>query len=281
MNDKLFGLIGFPLKHSFSLMIHRTAYELLGMEYDYNLFELRPGRLDHFVTNLPEKLSGFNITFPFKEDIYSYLTDCDEIVQIIKCCNTVLIKDTQFYGYNTDVNGISYTCGKLCKKEKIKRVLIFGAGGAAKAAAYTLATQFNVKEFHILSRLPVPRPGFGFIRESEISFYPFDYRERREIVGKCDLVINCTPLGMFPNNSTSPVNDIKELHPGQHIFDMVYNPAETKLMQQAKIAGATAVNGLEMLIVQAAEAFKIFTGREMPINEVHNRVIPEISKRTR
>ncbi len=268
MHEKRFGLAGFPLEHSFSPAIHNNAYRILNLPYNYDLLEISPDDLDRFLENPPNGLYGFNVTIPFKEKIFHYLAEKEKIVDTIRCCNTVLIKQGKFHGFNTDVFGINETLNKLLDGRAINSAAVFGAGGAAKEAVYTLSKYFNVKRIHIICREPETRTGFDFVPTEEISFCSFDYNGQKIIIKEADLIINCTPLGMYPNCGISPLEDAILLRPGQFVFDMVYNPAETKLLTQAKTAGAKAVNGLEMLLVQAAKSFRIFTDLEMPYDKV-------------
>jgi len=279
MKKKIFGLAGFPLGHSFSPLIHNTAFNLLGLDCDYRLFECEPSGLPGLIARLRMESSGFNVTIPHKERIFGLLDHCNDVVEALKCTNTVLVKDGKLHGYNTDIHGIAQTIRQLCNQAPIKSVLIFGAGGAAKAAVYTLAAQFGTHEFHILCRKPekVWRQNFDFAGEAAIGFYSFDDSKCTDIIASSDLLINCTPLGMHPNVSASPLPEGAELHSGQFVFDMVYNPLRTLFMQQAKKAGAAVIGGLEMLIAQAAESFRIFTGHKMPIDEVRARLTEYIT----
>jgi len=229
---KKFGLIGKTLKHSFSKPIH----SLLG-DYSYELYEIKPEDIKEFV--LSGKLDGFNVTIPYKKDVIPYLDYVDERAKAIGAVNTVVYRNGKVLGFNTDFDGIKYMLDRAGIVVKDKNVLILGSGGTS-ATARAVATSLGAKSVKILSRT------------GEIN-----YDNYKDTAKESEVVINTTPVGMYPNNYECKI-DLSAFSMLTGVADAVYNPALTKLLYQAKQRGVAYSNGLPMLVAQAKYAMEKF-----------------------
>ncbi len=234
---KKFGLIGQPLSHSFSPEIHK----LLG-DYEYKLYPLGPERLGDFIKN--NSLSGFNVTIPYKSDVMPYCSKLSKRAESVGCVNTVIKQaDGSYFGDNTDYLGFSAMLGKDAEKLMGKKVLILGNGGTAKAVCAVLY------DLGIGNVITVSRTGEN--NYSNISRHFDAY-----------LIVNTTPVGMYPKNGESVI-DLAPFAECALVLDMIYNPAKTALLLQAEKLGIPCQNGLYMLVFQAKEASRLFTGEQI------------------
>lgn len=249
-----YGCIGKKLGHSFSAVIHAK----LG-DYDYRLCELTETELIEFMTN--KIFKGINVTIPYKETVIPFLDRIDESAKKIGAVNTVVNSNGVLTGYNTDFYGMS----ELLKKGGItladKNVFILGTGGTSKTAR-AVAKSLGAAEINVVSRNP---------HNGEIS-YDEMYRRSAEV----EVIINTTPVGMFPKSDASPVNP--EKFPNlSGAADAVYNPLTTEFISRARVCGANAVNGLYMLVAQAAKAAELFFN-DKTMTDKTNFVFSEIFK---
>ena len=262
---KIYGLVGYPVKHSLSPLMHNAAFQALKINAKYLLFEKRPQDLEDFLHSLAkENIYGLNITIPYKEKILDFVSLDKESFYLrqIKAVNTIVLENGIWKGFNTDIPGFSKDL-----KENIdptnKRVAILGAGGGARAVAYVLANA----------------------GAREISIYDIDKKKSKEVanmikslfmnfrissvddigqldINQKDLLINATPIGL---KDTDPCL-IKEemLHKDLFVYDLIYNPGETKLLLLAKKRGVRTSNGLKMLLYQGMLSFSIWTNKDAP-----------------
>lgn len=248
-NIRQLGLIGFPLSHSFSKKYFSEKFEKEGLsDFNYELFPLEQ------ITELPQLLKstpnieGLNVTIPYKEKVLPYLDEMDEAAAKVGAVNTIIIRDGQLKGYNTDVYGFEISLRALLSKDPSPsseiKALVLGTGGASKAVIYVL------EKLEIFYQLVSRKKQKDYLTYNSLSATKFkDYR----------LVINTTPLGMSPNYQTCP--DLPyDATTDQHFFyDLVYNPAETLFLKKGAQQGASIKNGLEMLILQAEKSWNIWT----------------------
>jgi len=271
---RLYGLVGFPIKHSLSPCMHNAAFLKLKIKAKYKLFELRPEQFSDFLSSLKKKnIFGFNITYPYKEQILKFLNTKSSAVKEIGAANTVIVeKDGKLKGFNTDFLGFSAHLKEL--KVKPKRVALIGAGGAAKAVCFALAKSkidelyiYDIDKFKSLSLFKKLNSSFP-----EIKFNVAMRIEDLEIANK-DLLINASPVGM---RSTDPcLINPQELHIGLFVYDLIYNPAETKLISLAKQCNVNFSNGLGMLLYQGVFAFRHFSGRAAPVKIMREALLKE------
>lgn len=251
MNGK-FGLIGRTLKHSYSKKIHA----LLG-EYPYGLFEIEPSGLENFVNS--GELSGYNVTIPYKKDIIKYLDVVDKNALDIGAVNTVVIRDGKKCGYNTDFLGMKYMLARAGITLKDKTVMILGSGGTSNTAR-AVASDGGAKKIIIVSR------------SGEVN-YTTCYEQ-----SDVNVIINATPVGMYPDNYSSPI-DLSKFPRLEGVADVVYNPNTTALTHMAKSLGIKSANGLPMLVAQAKYAMELFCDEKV-LDGVIEDIIEKLSKET-
>lgn len=248
-----YGLIGEKLTHSFSKEIHN----LLG-GYDYELCELKENELDTFFKK--KDFCGINVTIPYKTSVIKYLDYIDEATQQIGAVNTVVNKGGKLFGYNTDAFGLSSLIKKNGADLKGKKVLILGGGGTTKTAFF-VAQKSGAKCVIRVSRTEKE----GFVT----------YTEARELHTDANVLINTTPVGMYPDTEKSPI-DISEFNRLEAVFDAIYNPLNSRLILAARQRGIIAAGGLYMLVAQAYKSAELFSGKsidESLIDKTYKQVL--------
>jgi len=239
-----FGLIGRNISYSFSEEYFTKKFNELGIsDCKYSTFDLKEiSELKKLLKSNPN-LKGFNITIPYKENILEFLDDIDESAKFINAVNTVLISEGKLIGYNTDTFGFR-TSIKPFFEPQHRKALILGTGGAAKAIASVLK-ELDV-DFFFVSRNPQ--------NENEVSYSDLT----KEAITNFPFIINCTPIGTFPDIDVAPNIPYEGITSKHLLYDLVYNPEETKFLKNGKEMGASIVNGLSMLHHQAEEAWRIW-----------------------
>jgi shikimate dehydrogenase len=242
---RLFGLIGYPLSHSFSKKFFTEKFEKEGLrDCWYELFPIPSiDELPALVKKHPD-LCGFNITIPYKEQVLPFLDDKNDIVKKINACNCVIIKDGKLQGHNTDVAGFELALQQYLQPSH-KKALILGTGGASKAVEFVLEKRGI--DYKYVSRKPIA----GHYSYEQII---------PAIIKEYTLIINTTPLGMYPNVNEAPPVPYESLTKAHYLFDLVYNPEKTLFLQKGEEKGAAIKNGYEMLVIQAEESWKIWNG---------------------
>ncbi|HEU0110405.1 MAG TPA: shikimate dehydrogenase [Flavisolibacter sp.] len=238
-----FGLIGKTLKHSFSKKYFTQKFRDNNItNCTYESFELQSiDLLPQLIEDHPD-LEGLNVTIPYKEQVLPFLSNADHIVSAIGACNCIKIEGKKLFGFNTDVVGFKNSLQPKLGVQHTK-ALILGTGGAAKAVEYTLK-ELNIN-YLIVSRKQSPHTvNYTSIDDTLIS----DYK----------LIINTTPLGMYPDVGTYPDIPYKTISSEHLLFDLVYNPEKTVFLKKGEEQGAQIVNGLEMLVLQAEESWRIW-----------------------
>ena len=240
---KIFGLIGKNIDYSFSRSYFREKFETNKLDCSYKNFDLET--IDSFIELKKncKVFSGFNVTIPYKEVILPYLDYIDEEAKRIGAINTIKIKNNKLIGYNTDHYGFKESLVKYLKPHH-KTALILGTGGASKAVAFALR-ELGIK-FEYVSRTKSPeiKHTYNTLTSTEIEANK--------------LIINCTPLGTFPKIEKCPEISYDQLDKYHLLFDLIYNPAQTKFLKNGKLRGAKTINGLEMLINQAEKSWEIW-----------------------
>lgn len=243
-----FGLIGFPLSHSFSAKYFAEKFERERLkDCTYNNFPLEQiGQLNQLIEQRDD-LVGLNVTIPYKEQVIPYLQSVDEEAAQIGAVNTIKIlrKDGNIHlkGYNTDAYGFRASLEPFVKKH-FSKALILGTGGASKAVA------------HVLSKLGIE---VTYVSRKPGKPEHLSYEELTPaVMASCQVIVNTSPAGMYPNTDASPAIPYECLTQGHVLYDLVYNPAETKFMALGRMKGASAINGLQMLHLQADKAWEIW-----------------------
>ena len=240
-DNKLFGLLGKDIGYSFSRDYFSNKFRVENLQYEYVNFDLE--NLSTFESLLSrEDISGMNVTIPYKQEVIPFLDELDPVAKAIGAVNTIVFKDNKRLGYNTDHIGFQNTLLNHLKPHHNK-ALVFGTGGASKAVCYVLE-QLNIQV------LKVSRSE-GSDRKAYHQLSAKDYKEH-------SLLINCTPIGTHPNTDAYPPIDYKQINAEHLLYDLIYNPEVTTLMQMCKDKGATVLNGYQMLVEQAKASWSLW-----------------------
>lgn len=240
-----FGLIGRSLAHSFSKQYFNEKFAKLGHDdHVYHLIEAESIDLAILKLKAIPNLKGFNVTIPFKEGILPFLDQLSPEAEAVGAVNCVNVVNQKWIGYNTDVYGFAQSIKPFLDNTH-ERALILGTGGASKAAAYALRN-LGVEVFTVS-------------RDKSVSGANFNYEEiNHAILNACLMIINCTPCGTYPNDGEFPPIPLFGLSNQHFLYDMVYNPSQTQLMLEFQKFGATTMNGLSMLKLQADKSWEIW-----------------------
>lgn len=243
------GVTGFPLGHTLSPQLHGKIYEMLGLNAVMKAFPAQDIQ-EVLQVMRAQPLELLAVTLPHKQEVMKYLDDVDEEAKIIGAVNTVVNRGGKLYGYNTDIAGISEALSPF--QLKGENCLILGAGGVARPVAHYLKKcGANIFCFNrTREKADELMKEFGGITVSNIESQPENYK----------LLVNATPVGMYPNISVSPFPE-KLLNASKIVFDLIYNPHETKLLSDAKKRGALSISGLTMFLEQACEQVRIWSGK--------------------
>lgn len=245
-----YGLIGYPLGHSFSIGYFNEKFQNEGTDATYENFEI--ASIDEFpeVIDTNPELRGLNVTIPYKENVISYLDTLSPEARAIGAVNVIKVehkgKKVVLKGYNSDVIGFTRSIEPLLERYH-KKALILGTGGAAKAIGYGLKALGL--ETVMVSRFDRP----GAIRYEQVTL---------EVIKAYNVVVNCTPTGMYPHADECPALPYEAMDSHTLLYDLIYNPDETLFMKRGKDHGATVKNGLEMLLLQAFASWEFWNGKE-------------------
>ncbi len=264
--DTTYGIIGFPLKHTFSPIIHERAIRYYGLKARYKQFEIHPENFDREIRKLKqEQIKGFNVTIPYKQQITARLDWIDPTARAIGAVNTVLKQDDRWFGYNTDYPGFLAPLRDCdCRPET---VVMVGAGGAARAVAFGLIESYDLEKFIIVNRTVDRARMLADDLEQhnkKVHLVVHDLENINGINESVDLIINTTSVGMDGNQNALPLDPLLWRHPQTIVYDLIYNPSKTPLLERAEKEGLVIINGLPMLIEQAAESFRIWTDKSWP-----------------
>ena len=277
----IYGVIGDPIEHSISPKMHNAAFNKLGLNCIYLPFRVVPQDLKSAMNGMRAlNIRGFNVILPHKTAIIKFLDELDEAAQEIGAVNTILNDEGRLIGYNTDGLGAARALEGQHQDPSNKRIVLIGAGGAARAIAFTLARR--ARSILILNRTK----HLAVILAKDIEQRLGKKILARSLAGNsllealqgADILINATSVGMYPRTGQT-VATRKVLHSGMVVFDIVYNPVKTMLLREAEAAGAKAITGVGMLVHQGAEAFKIWTNHSPPIEVMRRAVIQELTGR--
>ena len=256
-------LIGHPTAHSVSPAMQNAGFRSIGLDWNYELLETPPAELADVVARLrAADCVGANVTIPHKQAVVELLDNVTPRARAIDAVNTIIKKDGKLIGDNTDGYGFSASLRSAHVDPQSKRVVVLGAGGAARAVTVTLA-QAGAEQITILNRTtPRAQALAGFLRAS---FPNADIRENDETaLSDAQLIVNATPVGMSPHEAESPMRGA--FPAGAVAIDLVYRPLETRFLRQAAEENAQTIGGLGMLVHQGAASFKLWTGRDAPVD---------------
>lgn len=275
-HTKLTGLLGSPVAHSKSPLMHNEAYRILGLDYVYLCFDVPECNLETAFEGLKKlNVAGFNCTMPDKTLMCSLVDRLSPAAQLIGAVNTVVNNNGTFTGHNTDGIGYIKSLENFGHTIKGKKMTLLGAGGAASSICVQAALD-GAKAIDVFS----VKDSFWSKAEKMIS----DINESTDCkatlieignddvlgtsIATSDILTNATPVGMAPNTDGCLINSSDMLRPDLIVSDIIYNPIETKLFKMAKEKGCPVFNGLYMLLYQGAEAFKLWTGQDMPVDDI-------------
>lgn len=277
-HTRLVGLLGSPVAHSISPMMHNESFQILGLDYAYLCFEAKENDLEEAVRALKFlNARGFNCTMPVKVRMFELADRLSDAARLMGAVNTVVIENGVLTGHNTD--GIGYMASvKAAGFDVIgKKMTLLGAGGAATAIAVQAALD-DVSEIALFNRR-----GRSWNRAQQLAdqlnadtscrvslFDIADTALLRSQLADSYLLTNATSVGMAPNNDT-PIPDSSMLHEDLIVSDVIYNPRETRLLAEARARGCRTFNGLYMLLYQGAESFRLWTGMEMPVDTIREK----------
>lgn len=236
---KKYGLIGYPLSHSFSPRYFSEKFQKEDIEAEYKAYPLED--IDHFIDLRKEGLSGLNVTIPYKEVVMDYLDEIDDVAEAVGAVNTIVFKNGKTVGYNTDVYGFKVSLMKFIGSCFSGKALVLGSGGAAKAVKYVLK-EASIP-FKVVSRTGVDL-GYDEVDEKILK----DYK----------LIINTTPLGMYPHIDEKPDLPYHAITSEHFLYDLIYNPEKTLFLNKGAEQGARIINGREMLVLQAENSWAIW-----------------------
>ena len=267
----LTGLMGWPVTHSLSPAMHNAAFRAAGVDGYYALLPVHPARVGEAVMGLRALgFRGANVTVPHKQAVIPWLDELTPEARAIGAVNTIIVEnDGRLVGTNTDAAGFLSDLEEMRvfpESTSAAEAMVLGAGGSARAVAYALA-QRGVT-VHVLARKPEQAHELAaslaphLPQTSSLLHHPWS--QLSDLAPRSHLIINCTPVGMWPHTNASPWPDDVPFHADQIVYDLVYNPRHTRLMSQAEAAGAKAKNGLGMLVQQGALAWELWTGLPAP-----------------
>ena len=268
---KTFAVIGDPIDHSLSPTIHNAAYRQLGLECTYIAYRIPKGQLDVEIDSLKKiKISGFNVTIPHKINVMEYLDELDENCKTIGACNTVINDDGNLKGYNTDMDGFLEPIKNRNIAIQDSNILLFGAGGAARAIIAGLAKE-KARHVTIVNRttehgLQLKEFSGSIGLNSEVK----TIEEMNEFHADYDLIINSSSLGL--KNESNPI-PIKIINQETVVYDIVYKPVNTELIKESKKKNAEIIYGYEMLLGQAVRSFEIWLEQKAPYDEMKKALL--------
>lgn len=275
-HTQLYGLLAHPAAHSQSPLMHNLSFKARGIDARYLAFDVTPADLPAAIAGMRAlHMGGANLSMPLKEAVLPLLDYVDPAAKLVGAVNTIVNRDGVLTGYTTDGAGIVAALPADCDLATAN-VVLFGAGGAAKSAAVALALA-GVRHLTIINR-HVEAGSRGAVladllrknTAAEVTLVAMaDTAATKAACVAADVLINATSMGMAPHVDLCPVPDASWLHPDMVVLDMVYNPLTTRLLRLATTAGVqTRLNGLHLLVMQGAAAFKLWTGQEMPVTDV-------------
>ncbi len=261
----VYGIFGYPVKHSLSPLMQNAAFKELGIDAVYVPFEVRPENLKEAIDGVRTLgIKGLNVTIPHKERVIEHLDYLSDDAELLGAVNTVKNENGELTGYNTDAEGFLRSLIEEGVELEGKRALMFGAGGAARAVGYALL-KGGVKFLNIVNRNFSRAKEVGELlgKRGNVLVYPLKESTVEALLKDVDLIVNTTSVGMKPEDPV--LFDYSKISEGITVVDIIYNPPETPLLKVAKERGCKTVNGLGMLVHQGAVAFEIWTGEKAPV----------------
>jgi shikimate dehydrogenase len=268
-HTKIVGILGDPVTHTLSPKMHNAAFEYLGLDYVYLPFDVKPKGLKQALDGLLGlNIVGVNVTIPHKQAALNYMDELSDDAKRLGAVNTIKVRGGRLLGANTDSQGFIASLETEADFSVWgKSILLLGAGGAARAVAFSLANmgigrlaianRTIVRAKELISQVKQLAPGLEAVSLSLTG------DELEKYIAEAQIIINATSIGLKPGDSP-PINT-RLIHSGQLVYDLLYNPPQTKLLAEAQANGAKTQNGINMLIYQGALSFEIWTGKKAPL----------------
>lgn len=259
-STRVVGVIGDPVDHTASPAMHNAAFKDLGLDYIYVAFRVGNAELSEAVKGMRAlNMAGMNVTVPHKKAVMAYLDVISPEARAIGAVNTIVNKDGKLIGHNTDAFGFTKSVDlEGTFKEWPQTVVLLGAGGAARAVLFALLQRPEVERIHLINRTLVRGELLANEMDSEGRVYTGSMSDSEW--AEVGLLINSTSVGLFPDVTSLPLRDASVIRPDMLVVDIIYKPLQTQLMLKAGECGATAMNGLGMLVWQGVRAFELWTG---------------------
>lgn len=266
-------LFGHPVEHSWSPLMHNMALEYYNIDARYYAIDLLSSELSDLASFLyTENFKGANITIPYKQMLFDYMDEIEPFARQIGAINTILKQGQYLKGANTDFRGFLHPLKDYTDHIEGFSATVFGTGGASKAIVVGLL-EMGIEKIFMVSRSPGTN---NFYRDNE-QVQIVSYHNWTSFLDEVALIVNATPLGMHPSTDRSPVRDAEQHWLADRIcYDIVYNPIQTKFLTQASEAGAQTIDGLEMLIQQGSESFKLWTGNPFPADKIRDTLYEKL-----
>lgn len=265
-STKKVGVMGWPISHTLSPLIHNAAFAAAGLNYAYLPCAVKPEELDRAVAGLSALgFAGMNVTIPHKVNVMQYLDEIEPSARMTGAVNTIVVREGRLIGCNTDAEGFIASLKAQGVAVQGGNALLLGAGGAARAVVCGLVSH-GIRALTVAARDKQKAVDFiaDFQALAPINGVSFSDQDYTQALAAADLVINCTPIGMSPEIDETPPLDWQALRSEAVVCDLVYNPLETRLLAEARQRGHKTVGGLGMLIEQGAIAFEKWTGVQAP-----------------
>jgi shikimate dehydrogenase len=261
---RTYCIIGDPVSHSLSPAMHNAAFKSLGLDYVYIAYRVAGSELEASIGSLRSvKIAGFNVTIPHKTTVLQYLEEIDVLSSRAGAVNTVMSINGKFKGFNTDIQGFVQPLLNRGIDLNGMSVLLFGGGGSARAVVVSLSNVNGISKLVVANRTYRKSLELSKLAETNgLTSSVTKIEEAKAMAKRFDLVVNATSVGLQSNDSILERDDIDG---SSIVYDLVYSPVVTKLLENAREKGATAIYGYEMLLEQGAQAFEIWTGLKAPI----------------
>lgn len=276
---KLLGVIGYPIAHSLSPIMHNAAIAHLKADYVYLPFPVQPENLEQAIAGFAAiEIQGFNVTIPHKQAVMPFLSEISEIAQAVGAVNTVYRTEQGWSGTNTDVAGFLAPLQSQHQQWNQTTAVVLGNGGAARAVVAGCA-QLGCAQVQVVGRDRHKLEAFhrSWVNSLSVPLSVHLWEDLSHLLPQANLLVNTTPIGMHAHSDASPLtlDELKRLQAGAIAYDLIYTPRPTKFLQLAEKQGAIALDGLEMLIQQGAAALQIWLGQPAPV-EVMRRSVEEV-----
>lgn len=283
MTTQIYGIFGFPLKHTLSPAMQEKAFEKSGIDASYLALELDPSAFKKLARDFPKTLlAGFNVTVPYKQTVMPYLDTLSKDAAIIGAVNTVKRSGKKFKGYNTDWMGFVDALKEARFNPAGKKAVVLGAGGAARACVYGLMKK-GIRAIALFNRHParamtIKRDFNKTFPGTEVKVFALNGADLKQELGDADLLLNSTSVGLKSDDSALLRENTL---PGRKllVYDLIYNPPETPFLKMARRGKKSTLNGVSMLLFQGARAFEIWTGRKAPVGLMRKVLLEKLGQK--